>query len=303
MFAGQKLLRQTITLFAQVRMVSSNSSGFRVALLQLTVTADKSTNVANAIKRVQQAKLNGCTLAILPECFNAPYNTALFREYSEVIPGGDTCEALSQAAKSNEMYIVGGSIPEICDDKVYNTCTVWDPNGNLIAKHRKVHLFDINIPGGVCFKESDALAAGNTLNTFQLGKFKIGLGICYDIRFAEMAAIYRKQGCDMLIYPSAFNMTTGPLHWSLLIRCRAVDNQAFVAVASPARVTDSNYVAWGHSMVVDPWGKILEEASEKDMDLYVDLDFGDREKMRQQIPTENQRRTDLYDTIDVKNKV
>lgn len=284
-------------------MVSSNSSGFRVALLQLTVTADKSTNVANAIKRVQQAKLNGCTLAILPECFNAPYNTALFREYSEVIPGGDTCEALSQAAKSNEMYIVGGSIPEICDDKVYNTCTVWDPNGNLIAKHRKVHLFDINIPGGVCFKESDALAAGNTLNTFQFGKFKIGLGICYDIRFAEMAAIYRKQGCDMLIYPSAFNMTTGPLHWSLLIRCRAVDNQAFVAVASPARVTDSNYVAWGHSMVVDPWGKILEEASEKDMDLYVDLDFGDRENMRQQIPTENQRRTDLYDTIDVKNKV
>ncbi|CAI6366067.1 unnamed protein product [Macrosiphum euphorbiae] len=303
MFVGRKLLQQTITLFAQVRMVSSSSSGFRVALLQLTVTADKSTNVANAIKRVQQAKLNGCTLAILPECFNSPYNTALFREYSEVIPGGDTCKALSQAAKSNEMYIVGGSIPEICDDKVYNTCTVWDPNGNLIAKHRKVHLFDINIPGGVCFKESDALAAGNALNTFQLGKFKIGLGICYDIRFAEMAAIYRKQGCDMLIYPSAFNMTTGPLHWSLLTRCRAVDNQAFVAVASPARVTDSNYVAWGHSMVVDPWGKILEEASEKDMDLYVDLDFGDRENMRQQIPTENQRRTDLYDTIDLKNKV
>ncbi|XP_015367249.1 PREDICTED: omega-amidase NIT2-like isoform X2 [Diuraphis noxia] len=303
MFAGRKLLQQTITLFAKFRMISSNSSGFRVAILQLTVTADKSTNVANAIKRVQQAKLNGCTLAILPECFNSPYNTALFREYSEVIPGGDTCKALSQAAKSNEIYIVGGSIPEICDDKVYNTCTVWDPNGNLIAKHRKVHLFDINIPGGMCFKESDALAAGNSLNTFQLGKFKIGLGICYDIRFSEMATIYRKQGCDMLIYPSAFNMTTGPLHWSLLVRCRAVDNQAFVAVVSPARVTDSNYVAWGHSMVVNPWGKILEEASEKDMDLYVNLDYGDRENMRQQIPTETQRRTDLYDTIDLKNKV
>lgn len=306
MFASRKLLQhlqQSITLFTQFRMTSSSSSGFRVALLQLTITADKSTNVANAVRRLQQAKLNGCTLAILPECFNSPYNTALFKEYSEVIPGGETSEALSQAAKSNEMYIVGGSIPEICDGKVYNTCTVWDPNGNLIAKHRKVHLFDINIPGGVCFKESDALAAGNTLNTFQLGKLKIGLGICYDIRFAEMATLYRKQGCDMLIYPSAFNMTTGPLHWSLLIRCRAVDNQAFVAVVSPARVTDSNYVAWGHSMVVDPWGKILEEATEKDMDLYADLDFGDREKMRQQIPTENQRRTDMYDTIDLKNKV
>lgn len=272
-------------------------SGFRVAILQLTVTADKPTNVAIAVERIQMAKINGCTLAILPECFNAPYDTALFRQYAEVIPGGKTCNALSQAAKLNQMYIVGGSIPEICDEKVYNTCTVWDPNGNLIAKHRKVHLFDVSIPGSTCFKESDAMSAGNTLNTFQLGKFKIGLGICYDIRFSEMAALYRKQGCDMLIYPGAFCTEIGPLHWSLLTRFRAMENQAFVAVASPARVTDSSYVAWGHSMIVDPWGKVLGEASEKDMDLYRDLDFSVRENIRQQIPTEYQRRTDIYDTI------
>ncbi|VVC37148.1 Hypothetical protein CINCED_3A024641 [Cinara cedri] len=280
--------------------MASSISGFRVAVLQLTVTADKSANITNAVNRIQQAKKEGCTLTILPECFNSPYNTGLFRQYSEIIPGGETCQALSKAAKSNGMYIVGGSIPEIHDEKVYNTCTVWDPNGNMIAKHRKMHLFDINIPGGIYFKESDALTAGNTLNTFQLGKFKIGLGICYDIRFSEMATLYRKQGCDMLIYPSAFNMTTGPLHWSLLTRCRAVDNQVFVVVASPARVTNSNYIAWGHSMVVDPWGKILSEASEKDMNLYLDLDFNSRETIRQQIPTENQRRIDIYDTIEIK---
>ncbi|XP_022183791.1 omega-amidase NIT2-like isoform X2 [Myzus persicae] len=284
-------------------MTFLSHSGFRVAILQLTVTADKPSNVAVAVERIQKSKISGCSLAILPECFNAPYDTALFRQYAEVIPGGQTCNALSQAAKSNQIYIVGGSIPEICDGKVYNTCTVWDPNGDLIAKHRKVHLFDVSIPGSTCFKESDAMSAGNTLNTFQFGKFKIGLGICYDIRFSEMAALYRKQGCDMLIYPGAFCTEIGPLHWSLLTRFRAMENQAFVAVVSPARVTDSSYVAWGHSMIVDPWGKVLCEATEKDMDLYIDFDFGIRENIRQQIPTEYQRRTDMYDTIYMTNKI
>lgn len=302
MLAIKKVFKQSPALLTKVRMSSSNSSGFRAALLQMTVTSDKESNVANALQRIQKAKENGCRLVILPECFNAPYDTGLFKQYSEVIPNGETCKALSQAAKSNGVYIVGGSIPELCDGKVYNTCTVWDPSGNLIAKHRKMHLFDINIPGGICFKESDSLTSGDSLNTFQLDKFKIGLGICYDIRFPEMAALYKKQRCDMLIYPSAFNMTTGPLHWSLLVRCRALDSQAFVAVASPARVTDAKYVAWGHSMIADPWGKILGEMTEKDMDLYLDLDFTIRDNIRQQIPTENQRRTDIYDTIDMKNK-
>ncbi|XP_050525801.1 omega-amidase NIT2 [Daktulosphaira vitifoliae] len=284
------------------RMASLKTNGFRAALIQMTVSDNKKLNISNAIKRVELAKNNECTLAILPECFNSPYNTALFRKYSESIPDGETCKALSQAAKSNQIYIVGGSIPELCDDKVYNTCTVWDSSGNMIAKHRKMHLFDINVPGGICFKESDALTGGDTINTFKINSYKIGLGICYDIRFPEMATLYRKAKCDMLIYPAAFNTTTGPLHWTLLIRARAVDNQVFVATTSPARVDDSNYVAWGHSMIVNPWGEILDEASEKDMDLYIDLDFTAREHMRQQIPTENQRRTDIYDTINIKNK-
>ncbi|XP_022163534.1 omega-amidase NIT2-like [Myzus persicae] len=284
-------------------MTSPSSSDIRAAVLQLSVSADKSTNIAIAVKRIQQAKLNGCTLAVLPECFTTPYDNALFRKYAEIIPGGETCKALSQAAKSNQMYVVGGSIPELCDNKVYNTCTVWDPNGNLIAKHRKVHLFDVNIPGSTCFKESNAMSAGNTLNTFQMGKFKVGLGICHDMRFSEMAALYQKQGCDLLIYPGAFCTELGPPHWSLLIRFRALENQTFVIAASPARDTKSNYVAWGHSMVVDPWGKIVKEADEKDMDLYVDLDFTIRENIKQQIPTGSQRRTDIYDTIDVKKNL
>ncbi|XP_050495488.1 omega-amidase NIT2-A-like isoform X1 [Bombus huntii] len=127
-------------------------------------------------------------------------------------------------------------MPEIEGAKLYNTCTIWGPDGTLIARHRKAHLFDIDIPNKITFRESDSLSPGNSLTTFDVKGCKIGIGICYDIRFEEMARIYRNKGCQMLIYPAAFNMTTGPLHWSLLQRFRANDNQLYVACISPARV-------------------------------------------------------------------
>uniref|UniRef100_A0A2S2PUQ6 omega-amidase n=1 Tax=Sipha flava TaxID=143950 RepID=A0A2S2PUQ6_9HEMI len=105
----------------------------------MTITGDKAKNIAVAVKRIQEAKQKGCTLAILPECFNGLYEIELFRKNAEVIPSGETSKALSQAAKSNQIYVVGGSIPELCDDKIYNTCTVWNPNGNMIATYRKVY--------------------------------------------------------------------------------------------------------------------------------------------------------------------
>ncbi|GBM25775.1 Omega-amidase NIT2, partial [Araneus ventricosus] len=116
-----------------------------------------------------------------------------------------------------------------------------------------VHLFDIDIPGKITFKESDALAPGKSLTTFTMGKWKIGLGICYDIRFPLMANIYAEKGCNLLVYPGAFNMTTGPAHWELLQRARAVDNQLYVATISPARDETASYHAWGHSTLVSPW--------------------------------------------------
>jgi len=282
-------------------MAPSKSSGFRVACIQMSVVNDKAKNLAVAVARIEQAKQNGCTLAILPECFNGLYEIDLFRKNAEVIPSGETCKALSQAAKSNQIYVVGGSIPELYNDKVYNTCTVWDPNGKLIATHRKVHLFEVNIPGKTCYREANGMTPGNTLNTFQLDRFKVGLGICHDIRFPEMAELYRKQECDMLIYPGNFCMNLGPLHWSLLTRSRALDTQTFVAFVSSARVPHPTYITYGHSQIANPWGEVIGEAGEKDTDLYVDLDFSVRENMRQQVPTEKQKRNDIYDVILKKN--
>jgi omega-amidase len=122
--------------------------------------------------------------------------------------------------------LIGGSIPERAEnDKLFNTCTVWGPTGNLLGRHRKVHLFDIDIPGKITFQESKVLSSGNQLTTVVTEFGNIGIGICYDIRFPEMAQIYRQKGCDLLFYPGAFNMTTGPAHWQILQQGRALDNQ------------------------------------------------------------------------------
>lgn len=132
---------------------------------------------------------------------------------------------------------------------------------------------------------------------FNIGEWKVGLGICYDLRFAEMARLYAKQGCGLLVYPGAFNMTTGPLHWELLQRSRAVDNELYVTAVSPAQDLSADYVAYGHTMAVDPWGKVLSKAEFEEEIVYADIDLTVVEKMREQIPLYSQRRTDLYDTV------
>ncbi|EDW52815.1 GM23937 [Drosophila sechellia] len=218
-------------------------------------------------------------------------------KYSETIPDGFTSLQLSNLAKKHQVYIVGGTIPELGEnDAIYNTCTVWSPTGDLVAKHRKMHLFDIDVKGGIRFKESETMSAGNDFTIINVDGHKIGIGICYDIRFEEMARLYRNAGCELIIYPAAFNMTTGPLHWELLQRSRANDNQLFVVTTSPARDTSAEYVAYGHSMVVNPWAKVQQSASEGEETLVADIDFSEVEQVRQQIPVFGQRRLDLYAT-------
>lgn len=160
-----------------------------------------------------------------------------------------------------------------------------------------MHLFDIDIPGGITFKESEVLSAGDKLATFKMNDVEIGMGICYDLRFEELAKLYRLKGCKILIYPGAFNMTTGPMHWELLQRGRAVDNQVFVLAISPARSTQG-YIAWGHSQVSNPWGKVIAQAGSGEEILYCDIDLSECDQVRQQIPIGVQRRNDIYDTVE-----
>lgn len=236
------------------------ASKFKIALIQLLVGANKQENIRRAVEFIGVAAKNNAKIVTLPECFNSPYGIKYFPDYSENIPNGETSEALAKAAKENEIYLIGGSIPEKDGDKLYNTCPIFDPKGNLIAKHRKVHLFDIDIPGKITFKESTNLTAGSDLTIIETIYGKIGIGICYDIRFAEMANLYQKNGCSLLFYPGAFNLTTGPAHWELLIRGRAVDNQVYVAAVSPARDNNAEYKAWGHSSCSNMYGELIAKA-------------------------------------------
>lgn len=272
-------------------------SRFKLALIQLKVGRDKKENVSRALQFVRTAACEKKAKVVsLPECFNSPYGTQYFAQYAENIPG-PTTDALSAAAKEHQIYLIGGSIPEVSDNKLYNTAIVFGPDGKLIAKHRKVHLFDIDIPGKITFQESAVLSSGDTFCTFDTEFCKIGVAICYDIRFAEMAMCYANAGCDLIVYPGAFNMTTGPKHWTLLQRARAVDNQLYVAGVSPARDEQASYISYAHSSIVDPWGEVLVEADETEQIIAAEIDTSIIEQVRNQIPIRKQRRQDMY-TLD-----
>ena len=210
-----------------------------------------------------------------------------------------TLAMLAEEVKRHRITLIGGSIPEISDNKVFNTSPILSWKSDTIVKHRKLHLFDVNVPGGICFQESETLTAGDHFTVYPYSSSSadllIGVGICYDVRFPELALVYAQRGCKLLAYPSAFNMTTGPLHWDLLARGRAVDTQSYVMMCSPARDEHGSYVAYGHSVVVDPWGKVVAQLDEKEGVLMADIDLGKCDQVRAAIPTKDQKRFDLYE--------
>ncbi|TCD62611.1 hypothetical protein EIP91_006625 [Steccherinum ochraceum] len=289
---------------------------FTLALVQLgQIGADKAANLKHAremiLKAARGTDAKKPDLIVLPECFNSPYGHVHFPNYAEVVgftPGkpynaanseSDSVKMLSAAAKETGIWLLGGTIPEreSSTGNVYNTASVYSPKGDLVAIHRKVHLFDIDIPGKIKFKESETLTGGTSLSYFDTEFARIGLGICYDVRFPELSMTSARQGCQVIIYPGAFNMTTGPLHWELLQRARAVDEQVFFSMCSPARDLSAGYHAWGHSMVVDPMGKVIAEAQHDEDILFVDIDPQVLLDARAGIPVTKQRRFDVYPDV------
>lgn len=284
----------------------------KLACIQLASGADKSANLLHAADRVREAASGGANIVVLPECFNSPYGCDFFPSYAEqLLPSPPTAEqspsfhALSAMARDNGIYLVGGSIPELAveegtEDKktYYNTSLVFGPDGKLLASHRKVHLFDIDIPGKIKFKESDVLSPGNSVTLVELPDYgRIAVAICYDIRFPELAMIAARKGCFALVYPGAFNTTTGPLHWRLQGQARAMDNQIYVALCSPARDTSASYHAYGHSLIVDPMAQVLVEAEESETIVSAELDGTKIEEARLGIPLRDQRRFDIYPDV------
>ncbi len=275
----------------------------KAAILQTKVFAEKEKNIRQLEEILASGRTEGADLVTLPEMFACPYETGNFPLYAEP-EGGPSWQALSALAKKHHIYLSAGSMPELepAEDKkeqtgcrIYNTAYVFDRGGRQIGKHRKAHLFDINVTGGQCFRESDTLSPGNQITCFDTEFGKVGLCICYDFRFPETARLMAQDGAKLILVPAAFNMTTGPAHWELMFRQRAVESQCFVIGTAPARDVESSYISWGHSIAVDPWGTVLAQMDEKEGIRLVEFDFDYLEKVRQELPLLKHRRTDLYE--------
>lgn len=271
----------------------------KAAILQTKVFADKEKNIRQLEDILSSGRTEGADLVTLPEMFTCPYETKNFPLYAEP-EGGPTWQALSALAAEYGIYLSAGSIPEVSGSEetgshVYNTAYVFGRDGRQIGRHRKAHMFDIRITGGQCFRESDTLTPGNRIGCFDTEFCRFGLCVCYDFRFPETARLMAQDGAKVILVPAAFNMTTGPAHWELMFRQRAVESQCYVIGTAPARDLESSYISWGHSIAVDPWGTVVMQMDEKEDVRIVEFDLDYLEKVRKELPLLAHRRTDLYE--------
>jgi predicted amidohydrolase len=267
---------------------------YKLALCQIKGVMEKSSACELAGRFVCEAAEAGARVICLPEMWNCPYSSKFFRKYAED-DGGESVRFMSELARKNAVWLVGGSIPEDSGGDIYNTCYCFSPDGRLAGKYRKAHLFDVDIKGGLRFLESAALTAGSSRTLIETEFGKIGLAICYDLRFPELFAAMAADGARLILLPGAFNMTTGPAHWEILVRSRALDNQIYFAACSPARDTAAPYQAYGHSCIVNPWGEFCGKTDSRESIVYGDIDPDFLEDIRSQIPILEQRRPELYE--------
>lgn len=265
----------------------------KIAVCQIRTELEQDMTLAKAEKMVAEAAAKGAEIVALPEMFNCPYSKKYFRPMA-ALGHEKTVNAMSRWAKENNIILIGGSIPETEGENIYNTAFVFDQQGNIIAKHRKAHLFDVDLPG-MRFKESETFTPGNEITVFDTSYGKMGVAVCFDVRFAEMFRVMANRGAKIIFLPAQFNMTTGPAHWDLQLRCRAVDNEVFFVAAAAARYEGFDYECWGHSMVIDPYGTVLSAADEKEQIIYADIDLDRVDQVRAQLPTFLHLREDLYD--------
>ena len=269
------------------------SENLKLAILQLRTELERVETMKKAARMIREAAGQGAQIAVLPEMFNCPYSGRYFREFAALGHEG-TVEALSAWAKENRIWLVGGSIPEREEERLYNSCFVFDDAGQIVARHRKVHLFDIDAPG-MRFRESNTFTPGREVTVVDTPWGKMGAAVCFDVRCPELFRAMARRGARVIFLPAQFNMTTGPVHWESTLRIRAVDNEVFLAAASAARYEGFSYECWGHSLVADPWGTVIAGADETEQILYADIDLARVDEVRRQLPTFLHLREDVYE--------
>jgi deaminated glutathione amidase len=261
----------------------------RVGAVQLQSTHELSVNLARCGELTAEAAAEGAQLVVLPECFSfLGQREGDELAIAEPLEGkGPVLEALRELATKHGIWIVGGGTPELVpgdQKRAYNTAIAVDPRGEVVARYRKIHLFDVDIPGGPVLCESDSTAPGDTLVVVQVEGAPVGLSICYDVRFPEL---YRKlvkdMGAQVLLVPAAFTAYTGAAHWHLLLRARAIEDQAWVVAPAQWDGHHDKRESYGHTLIVDPWGTIVGERAEGDGVVLATLDSAAVDRRRTQM--------------------
>lgn len=262
----------------------------RVAAIQLCSTADLTANLATCRALSERAVSDGARVIVLPECF--PFLGHGERDKLAIAEdldrGGPIVGMLRELAAKYGVWMIGGGMPEVVPgdpERTYNTAVVLDPAGALVARYRKIHLFDVEIPGGAVLKESAATCAGDRRVTVDIDGAKVGLSICYDVRFPELyRALVKNDGAEILLVPAAFTAHTGAAHWHLLLRARAVEDQAYVIAAAQWGMHNAKRESYGHTLAIDPWGTVIGEQAEGDGVVITTLDGAVVAKRRTQMP-------------------
>ena len=270
---------------------------YKVAVLQLNTTSSKEHNLIKISRLIKTAAKNSARLISLPETMNIINDMSV--DDPESIPG-ETTELLLSLSKQHNVWIHGGSIIERNQlergGKPNNTTVMISPESGIIAKYRKLHLFDVNIEGGVKSKESERISKGDKIVVIDTDIGCLGFSICYDIRFPELYRSMALLGAQIVFTPANFTYKTGNLHWEILLRSRAIENNCFV-IASAQCGTNAQFQAYGHSMVIGPSGMVLAGLHDEEGIAYADIDLNDIETVKRQIPSLANRREDIYGNL------
>ncbi len=266
----------------------------RVALVQMNSGDEKAENLERAEMLVGQAAAWGPDLVLLPELWTYLGPRKRHAEVAEPIPG-ETTEFLSRLAARYRFWLVGGSYLEAVagTERFYNTCVALNPDGDLVARYRKLHLFDVDVDDRT-YRESATMAPGDEAVVTTLAGAPVGLTICYDVRFPELYRRLAVGGARLVTVPSAFTMETGKDHWEVLLRARAIENQVYVLAAAQCGSHPPGHACYGNSMVVDPWGVVLARGGYREGVVVADADLAAEERTRQALPALEHRRADLF---------
>jgi predicted amidohydrolase len=278
-----------------IKRAVREDKSMRVAVLQVNSRDNKTENIDRALDMLDRAADAGVDLAVLPECvdFLGPAERAV--QVSEPIPGAIS-RAFAERARRHGMWVLGGSMREQSEDPghAYNTSVLYNRSGAIAAKYRKIHMYDVDMPGHVSVQESATVTPGNEFVTADIEGHTAGLTTCYDLRFPELYRALAVRGAEILFVPAAFTMYTGKDHWEILLRARAIENQCFVIAADQSGRHEPNMTCYGRSMIIDPWGTVLATAPDGVNMAIADLDFAQLRRIRAELPSLANRRPDVY---------